>query len=184
VIFAFGVFFVDKIQRKRIIEKERLLAKDKELKQAKEIEKAYTELKATQAQLIQSEKMASLGELTAGIAHEIQNPLNFVNNFSELNTEMIDELQQEAKKGNLKEVVAISTDLKKNELKITHHGKRAEAIVKGMLEHSRSSTGDKLPTDIKSLADEYLRLIYMVCAQKIKALTLILKQILPLIFPK
>ena len=124
------------------------------------IEKAYGDLKATQSQLIQSEKMASLGELTAGIAHEIQNPLNFVNNFSEVNTELIDELKQEMEKGNLEDARAIADDIKENEEKINHHGKRADAIVKGMLQHSRSTSGVKEPTDINALADEYLRLAY------------------------
>ena len=104
--------------------------------------------------------MASLGELTAGIAHEIQNPLNFVNNFSEVNTELIDEMKQEMDKGNLDDAKAISNDIKDNEQKINHHGKRADAIVKGMLQHSRSSSGVKEPTDINALADEYLRLAY------------------------
>ncbi|HWC54191.1 MAG TPA: tetratricopeptide repeat protein [Chitinophagaceae bacterium] len=117
-------------------------------------------LKQTQEQLVQSEKMASLGELTAGIAHEIQNPLNFVNNFSEVNKELIDEMKEEIAKGNFDEVKAISNDIKKNEEKISHHGKRADAIVKGMLQHSRSSTGVKEPTNINALADEYLRLAY------------------------
>ena len=124
------------------------------------IEKAYAELKTTQSQLIQSEKMASLGELTAGIAHEIQNPLNFVNNFSEVNTELIDELQIELKAGKKEEAIAIAGDIKENEQKINFHGKRADAIVKGMLQHSRSSTDKKEPTDINALADEYLRLSY------------------------
>ena len=124
------------------------------------IEKAYEELKSTQAQLVQREKMASLGELTAGIAHEIQNPLNFVNNFSEVNTELIDELEQEADKGNLHEVKSIAKGIKENEQKIVHHGKRADAIVKGMLQHSRNSSAVKEPTDINKLADEYLRLAY------------------------
>lgn len=124
------------------------------------LEKTLTELKSAQSQLIQSEKMASLGELTAGIAHEIQNPLNFVNNFSEVNTELIDELEQEIEKGNIEDVKAIAKDIKENEQKINHHGKRADAIVKGMLQHSRSSSGVKEPTDINALCDEYLRLAY------------------------
>ena len=130
------------------------------MEQAKEIEKAYHALRSTQSQLIQSEKMASLGELTAGIAHEIQNPLNFVNNFSEVNDELLKELKAEAEKGELENVKAIANDIRFNSEKINHHGKRADAIVKAMLQHSRSSTGQKEPTDINSLADEYLRLAY------------------------
>ncbi|HET9747449.1 MAG TPA: ATP-binding protein, partial [Chitinophagaceae bacterium] len=124
------------------------------------IERAYADLKATQQQLIQSEKMASLGELTAGIAHEIQNPLNFVNNFSEVNDELLKELKTEAEKGNLEEVKAIANDIAFNSEKINHHGKRADGIVKGMLQHSRTNSGQKEPTDINALADEYLRLAY------------------------
>ena len=124
------------------------------------IEQAYAELKSTQTQLIQSEKMASLGELTAGIAHEIQNPLNFVNNFSEVNSELIDELKNEVTKGNYDEVSAIANDIAANSEKINHHGKRADAIVKGMLQHSRSSSGVKETTDVNALAGEYLSLSY------------------------
>lgn len=133
----------------------------KNLEEAKnKIELTLTELKAAQSQLIQSEKMASLGELTAGIAHEIQNPLNFVNNFSEVNSELMDEMDEEINNGNLEEIKAIAKDLKENEAKINHHGKRAESIVKGMLLHSRGSSGQKEPTDINALCDEYLRLSF------------------------
>ena len=138
-----------------------LLRNNRLQKKAKvKVEVAYTELKETQKQLIQREKMASLGELTAGIAHEIQNPLNFVNNFSEVSTELVDEMNTELDKGNTKDAKQIALDLKQNLEKISHHGKRAGDIVKGMLQHSRSSTGVKEPTDINKLADEYLRLAY------------------------
>jgi len=133
----------------------------RQLEQAKErVEATLAELKATQSQLIQSEKMASLGELTAGIAHEIQNPLNFVNNFSELNTELLDELHDELAAGNLQSSKGIAKDIKENEQKINHHGKRADVIVKGMLAHSRTSSGQKELTDINTLCEEYVRLAY------------------------
>jgi len=129
-----------------------------------QLRRSLEELKSTQAQLIQSEKMASLGALTAGIGHEIQNPLNFVNNFSEVNVELLNELEEGPLK-NLPEAdkiqaIEIVTDLAKNMEKINHHGKRADAIVKGMLQHSRNSTSTKELTDINALANEYLRLCY------------------------
>jgi signal transduction histidine kinase len=141
----------------------------------KRIEMAYGELKSTQAQLIQSEKMASLGELTAGIAHEIQNPLNFVNNFSDVNKELLTEMKEEMDKGNIDDAKEIANDVIANEEKINHHGKRADAIVKGMLQHSRSSSATKEPTDINKLADEYLRLAYHGLRAKDKSFNATLK---------
>ncbi|MEO5681695.1 MAG: ATP-binding protein [Chitinophagaceae bacterium] len=182
-IWMFAMWFITKRQR-TALEMERLKALEKEkeytitaslkaalevqvaertvalTRQKDELEQTITELKSTQAQLVQSEKMASLGELTAGIAHEIQNPLNFVNNFSEVNTELIAEMKEALGKGDIEEAKIIAEDISANEQKINHHGKRADAIVKGMLQHSRSSGGQKEPTDINALADEYLRLAY------------------------
>jgi two-component system NtrC family sensor kinase len=128
--------------------------------QKNELQKTLVQLQTTQNQLIQSEKMASLGELTAGIAHEIQNPLNFVNNFSEVSMELVDEMEEELNNGDRDEAIAIAKDIKTNLEKINHHGRRADGIVKGMLQHSRSGSTTKEPTDINKLADEYLRLAY------------------------
>ena len=162
-----GLMGIDRIQKRRILKNQERLAKEKELEHAREIQKAYAELeqthqnlKTTQDQLIHSEKMASLGELTAGIAHEIQNPLNFVNNFSEVNSELIDELFNEIKNRDWQEVQVIAKDIKANEHKIAHHGKRADGIVKNMLQHSRTSSSESQLTSINALADEYLRLAY------------------------
>ena len=162
------------VKEKRVLEDKVHLATEEIMQQKEEIaaqrdnleyqrndlERALAVLKSTQTQLIQSEKMASLGELTAGIAHEIQNPLNFVNNFSEVNIELIDEMQQEIEKGDLEEVKAIAADIKENQQKISQHGKRADFIVKGMLEHSRTSTGERQLTNINVLADEFFKLSY------------------------
>ena len=186
-VFGFiwlGAIFIYTNKQVKALEKERLksIEQEKELKlttalkaeleiqvaertadltaQKKQLEQTLLDLTNTQKQLIQSEKMASLGELTAGIAHEIQNPLNFVNNFSEVSTELVDEMNEEIAKGNTAEAAAIAKDLRDNLEKINHHGKRAGDIVKGMLQHSRKSGGVKEPTDINALADEYLRLAY------------------------
>lgn len=146
--------------RARNLKRENRVLEEKVNHRTNQLTKSIEELKITQSQLIQSEKMASLGELTAGIAHEIQNPLNFVNNFSEVNQEMVEEASEEIDKENYDEVKIILKNIKDNSEKINHHGKRADAIVKGMLQHSRNSAGSKEPTDINKLADEYLRLAY------------------------
>jgi signal transduction histidine kinase len=140
-----------------------------------ELSQSLQDLKETQAQLIQREKMASLGELTAGIAHEIQNPLNFVNNFSEVNKELLEEMKEEIDNGNTAEVKAIANDIIYNQEKIAEHGKRADGIVKGMLQHSRSSSGIKEPTDINKLADEYFRLAHHGFRAKDKSFRITLK---------
>jgi signal transduction histidine kinase len=154
------LYLTDRVQRRRLIARERERTMQRELEQAKKIEKSYHELKIAQAQLIQSERMASLGELAAGIAHEIQNPLNFVNNFSEVSVDLVKEMNEEIDKGNTEEVKEITADLIQNLGIISQHGKRASSIVKGMLEHSRTSKGEKRPVDINALADEFLRLSY------------------------
>ena len=160
ILIGLGLKVVFIFQKQRVLKSEQVKMQKKELEHSKEIEKAYHELQSTQSQLIQSEKMASLGELTAGIAHEIQNPLNFVTNFSEVSGELIDEMQEELNMNNPDEVREIAVDVKQNLDKINQHGQRASGIVKGMLEHSRTSTGKKELTDINKLADEYLRLAY------------------------
>jgi ligand-binding sensor domain-containing protein/signal transduction histidine kinase len=160
LLLFFVIYLADRVQRRRLIAKERHRAMQRELEQAKEIEKSYHELKVAQNQLIQSERMASLGELAAGIAHEIQNPLNFVNNFSEVSADLIREMNEEMQKGNTDEVMAITADLTQNLEIISQHGKRASSIVKGMLEHSRTSKGEKRSVDINALADEFLRLSF------------------------
>jgi len=128
--------------------------------QKKELQETLGELKSAQTQLIHAEKMASLGELTAGIAHEIQNPLNFVNNFSDLNTELIEEMRHALKSGDSAEALHIATDIQANQDKISSHGRRADIIVKGMLQHSRTSSGQMEAADINKIADEYLHLAY------------------------
>ena len=148
------------IERSQLIEQQKTELEKTVEKRTAELKHSLSELKSTQAQLIQQEKMASLGELTAGIAHEIQNPLNFVNNFSEVNKDLIAELKEEIERGNYNEVKNIASDVEVNEEKINHHGKRADAIVKNMLQHSKQTKGVKEATDINALCDEYLRLAY------------------------
>ncbi len=169
-IFLMGLAFIFWRSKRKELQAKKLLQQQKG-----QIEQTLDKLKSTQSQLIQSEKMASLGELTAGIAHEIQNPLNFVNNFSEVNTELIEEMVDEVKKGNASEAEAIANDIKQNLEKINHHGKRADAIVKGMLQHSRTTGSTKEPTDINKLADEYLRLAYHGIRAKDKSFNATLK---------
>jgi len=157
--------------RERKLRNEKDVLELKVNERTQQLQESLVSLKATQSQLIQSEKMASLGELTAGIAHEIQNPLNFVNNFSEVSNELIDEMKMELDKGDVTEAKMIADDIKTNLEKINHHGKRADAIVKGMLQHSRTSSGAKEPTDINALCDEYLRLAYHGLRAKDKSFT-------------
>ncbi|MDZ4808516.1 MAG: ATP-binding protein [Bacteroidota bacterium] len=164
-ITAFKLDRTEKVKRTTAILLEETIEELEQKRKAIEetnaaLQKSLDDLKAAQTQLIQSEKMASLGELTAGIAHEIQNPLNFVNNFSEVSRELLDEMKLELNNGNAEDAKEIADDVIQNLEKINHHGKRAADIVKGMLQHSRSSSGIKEPTDINALCDEYLRLSY------------------------
>ncbi len=148
------------IERNALIEQQKVELEITVQERTAELRQSIADLQSTQKQLIQSEKMASLGELTAGIAHEIQNPMNFVNNFSEVSNELIDEMTEELEKGDVEEAKAIASSIRQNLQKIAHHGKRADSIVKGMLQHSRASSHQKEPTDVNKLADEYLRLAY------------------------
>ena len=169
-LFLLGMAFIS--WRNKIKEQQ---ARQLVQQQKDQLQQTLDQLKTMQTQLVQAEKMASLGELTAGIAHEIQNPLNFVNNFSEVSVELLTELEEEVAAGNKEEVLAISGNLKQNLQKITHHGKRADSIVKSMLQHSRQSSGHKEPTDINALADEYLRLSYHGLRAKDKSFNAILE---------
>jgi len=164
-ITAFKLDRTEKVKRTTAILLEETIEELEQKRKAIEetntaLQKSLEELKAAQAQLIQSEKMASLGELTAGIAHEIQNPLNFVNNFSEVSNELLDEMKEQLEKGNTEDAKAIASEVKMSLEKINFHGKRADGIVKSMLQHSRTSNNKKEPTDVNALADEYLRLAY------------------------
>jgi signal transduction histidine kinase/ligand-binding sensor domain-containing protein len=161
VIWRFVRYRSRKLLSENRILEEKVFTRTHELQEKNEkVESTLKELKSTQAQLIQSEKMASLGELTAGIAHEIQNPLNFVNNFSDVNKELLVEMKEEMNKGNIDDANDIANDVIANEEKINHHGKRTDSIVKGMLQHSKKTSGQKEPTNIYALADEYLRLSF------------------------
>ena len=160
VLLGIAALFSFIAYRSAALKKENKLLEEKVNLRTQQLSESIEVLKTTQSQLVHAEKMASLGELTAGIAHEIQNPLNFVNNFSEVSNELIDEMNTELEKGDLDEARAISQDIKQNLEKIAFHGKRADGIVRGMLQHSRSNSGQKEPTDINALCDEYVRLSY------------------------
>ncbi|WP_062543036.1 two-component regulator propeller domain-containing protein [Rufibacter tibetensis] len=159
LVFAAVVWGYIRVRSKALLRENKVL-EEKVTHRTAQLQTSLEELKVTQNQLIQSEKMASLGELTAGIAHEIQNPLNFVNNFSEVSVELLEEMQEELQRGETEEALVIASGVKENLQKISHHGKRADSIVKGMLQHSQNNSGQKAPTDLNALVDEYLRLSY------------------------
>jgi signal transduction histidine kinase len=150
---VFGLIYTRFLDLKKTEDQAELILQEKT-----NLQSTLDHLKATQSQLIHSEKMASLGELTAGIAHEIQNPLNFVNNFSEINKELLAEMNEALSRKDLKAAVKIADEVMENEEKVNRHGKRADSIVKGMLQHAQKSSGQKKPTDLNKLVDEYLRL--------------------------
>jgi PAS domain S-box-containing protein len=163
---GFVLIYADITERKRN-EAEIRAARDAAEEASRTIETAYRDLKAAQANLIQAEKMASLGQLTAGIAHEIKNPLNFVNNFAELSVDLLGELKDAIAPAEAAlnpdqrdEVDEVVTTLTSNLEKITEHGKRADGIVKAMLEHSRGSSAERLMVDLNALIDEALNLAY------------------------
>jgi len=184
ICLGLAIFFMDRIGRRMVIQKERSKAKERELRQAKEIEKAYHKLKVTQTQLIHSEKMASFGELTAGIAHEIQNPLNFVNNFADISKELVADLKLQKSKiksgeADEQEMDDLMDDIDQNLQKISEHGRRADGIVKSMLLHSKRSSGQKEPADIGALADQYFKLAYHHVRASDKDLTVAMETDIP-----
>ncbi len=160
MLFLGGVFAVDRYQRRRLIAKERERARERELEQAREIERAYKELKTAKDRLVQQEKMASLGQLTAGVAHEIKNPLNFVNNFAGLSEELVEELRAAMKEGDADEVDTILSDLSVNTSKISEHGQRADSIVRSMMHHARGESGKREHVDLNALIEEYVDLAH------------------------
>jgi two-component system, NtrC family, sensor kinase len=162
-------------EKEKLLSEQNVMLEKQVMERTTELNKSLDTLRSTQSQLIQSEKMASLGELTAGIAHEIQNPLNFVNNFSEVNKELLSEMKEEIEKGNLEEAKSLAGNVIDNQEKINEHGKRADAIVKGMLQHSRSSSGIREPTNINTLTEEYFKLAYHGFRAKDKTFNVALK---------
>ncbi|NQV72611.1 hypothetical protein HQ496_05770, partial [bacterium] len=159
-VLGVGVFGVDRIQRRRLVLKEREAIREHELEQAKEIETAYHQLRETKLQLVEQEKLASLGSLTAGIAHEIKNPLNFVNNFAEVGSELSDELAEAIAKGDSEEALSILAEIKENSVQITKHGKRADSIVRAMMQHAKGGVSEREMVDINKFVEEYSNLAW------------------------